>query len=208
MVKFELLIIIFCAFLFFSKKGSVQKFVNDMQEQNKPRPRALEPRSIVQEKSYDPNLITQLLNDYQAEIASLPEKFHRQLPVLLKKGPQATRERAKALSSYHPARSLLLTLADRFEVLLGQKKDQLEEEKVISGSLGETDLNDFSDPEFSIGEEVTELSEPNPIQVAEVKVLKQAIGHKKRSKPKINRQELQQAILWSEILSPPKSMRK
>ncbi|MGX7108374.1 hypothetical protein [Facklamia miroungae] len=152
----------------------------------------------------DPTIINRLQNKYRHELQALPKNLKNQINRLIEEGPQAVKDKAIQLSAYHPNREKLLEIANYFEYLVNEEQEDPSKGDLIAKSSTVTeDFNDFSDMEYEMepfiieGEEIAEFSQP--LQVERLKTAEDS---------NIHSNQLKEAIIWSEILARPKSMRK
>ncbi|MCR8968781.1 hypothetical protein [Facklamia sp. 7083-14-GEN3] len=149
----------------------------------------------------DSQTIDRLKRKYRNDIRYFSKDLKNQVNQLIEKGPKAVKDKAIQLSAYHPNREKLLEIANYFEDLVienQEEKIQLDLNK--PSSTVTDDFHDFSDMDYEMeqfiieGEELAEFSQP--MQVQRLTSREDSTNHSN---------QLKEAIIWSEILGPPRS---
>ncbi|WP_428884933.1 hypothetical protein [Facklamia sp. P13064] len=149
----------------------------------------------------DSQTIDRLKRKYRKDIQSFSNDLKKQVNQLIEQGPQAVKDKAIQLSAYHPNREKLLEIAKYYEDFVNEFQEHPSKGDLIAKSSTVTqDFNDFSDMDYEMeqfiieGEELAEFSQP--MQVQRLSSREDSTNHSN---------QLKEAIIWSEILGPPRS---
>lgn len=143
-----------------------------------------------------------VLKKYQKQLEHMPINLLRQVLDGMISGRMTFQKKVQDFEKYPQVRKLLIKIAEEIQSITAQNQMSRNNEMLAEESDEENYKEDITNEEKEDTERIGAI--PDSIKKTDISVMAKSSEKKKR---KMTKSQIRQAIIWSEILQAPKSLR-